>query len=70
MNKQIQWLLRDEIACAMRNIFPVTVSTLDTVAQHVQTASDTVNCIVERVPLQFVFGSDHSFARYVEVSLL
>ncbi|XP_078582766.1 KICSTOR complex protein SZT2-like isoform X1 [Branchiostoma floridae x Branchiostoma japonicum] len=75
---QVKFLLKDEITAALRLIQPVTIETLEKVAAHVHDSScrletglsvnplDLPLTIQEDVPLQFVFGSDQSHAKFVE----
>ncbi|CAH1251154.1 Hypp9011 [Branchiostoma lanceolatum] len=75
---QVNFLLKDEITAALRLIQPVTIETLEKVAAHVHDSScrletglsvnplDLPLTIQEDVPLQFVFGSDQSHAKFVE----
>ncbi|XP_074640655.1 KICSTOR complex protein SZT2-like [Tubulanus polymorphus] len=64
--EQIKWLLSDEIASAMHYIMPVNTDMLEFVARHVIDSKDWANCTHEDVSLQFVFGPDHSLAKFVE----
>ena len=65
---QLNWLLKDEIASAMRLVVPVSAETLDMVAIHVKTSNEKRMCIMEQVPLLFVYGPDQSLQHFVEVS--
>ncbi|XP_063962374.1 KICSTOR complex protein SZT2-like isoform X2 [Lytechinus pictus] len=62
--KEVKWLLRDEIVSAMLHIKRVTVATLEMVAQHVEDSQDKPNCKAEELALQFVFGPEHSLAKF------
>ncbi|XP_030851705.1 KICSTOR complex protein SZT2-like [Strongylocentrotus purpuratus] len=62
--KEVKWLLRDEIVSAMLHIKRVTVATLEMVAQHVEDSRDKPNCKAEELALQFVFGPEHSLAKF------
>ena len=62
--KKIEWLLKDEIASALRAVSPVTETTLDKVAEHVQSSKED-NCKFEYLPLRFVFGLDKSLQLFL-----
>ncbi|XP_022100207.1 KICSTOR complex protein SZT2-like isoform X2 [Acanthaster planci] len=65
--EEIKWLLEDEIASAKHHIFPVTVETLDMVAQHVRVSYPSKpSCKAAEIPLQFVFGPEQSLAQFTE----
>ncbi|CAH1774976.1 unnamed protein product [Owenia fusiformis] len=63
---KINWLLRDEIASAMRQVIPLTENTLAMVAKHVEDSKGRPACIHESVPLQFVYGPEQSLTNFVE----
>ncbi|XP_038066587.1 KICSTOR complex protein SZT2-like [Patiria miniata] len=66
--EEIKWLLEDEIASAKHHIFPVTVETLDMVAQHVKVSYPAKpSCRSTEIPLKFVFGPEQSLAKFTEV---
>ena len=54
--KDIDWLLKDEIASALRTHGPVTEENLDKVSQHVQNSVGAENCLCERRYFMFVTG--------------
>ena len=56
---EVNWLLRDEIVCALHRTGNVTDSSLEYVVDHVRNSSK-VNCIHHDVKLQFVFGPEPS----------
>ncbi|XP_059469171.1 KICSTOR complex protein SZT2-like [Neocloeon triangulifer] len=65
MNK-IKWLLQDELASSLLDVFPPSESTLQMVAQHVMSSVDRINCSMEKIDLHFVFGADHSLNKFIE----
>ena len=65
---QIELLLRDEIVSALRMLSPIRSDALEYVTQHVQTLSGKPNTSTDTVPLQFVYGPEHSMCKFTEVS--
>ena len=65
--EQIQWLLRDEIASALRLVVPVTATTLEMVATHVKESVDRPKCIHSDVDLHFVYGPEKSMQHFIQV---
>ncbi|CAI9736159.1 Hypothetical predicted protein [Octopus vulgaris] len=65
---EIEWLLRDEIACALRYVFPITEDKLQNVTEHVQESVQLgkSSCYIEEVFPQFVFGSDQCLESFIE----
>ena len=61
-------MLRDEIASAMHLMHPVTRDMLEMVATHVIDSKEHSNCMNEDIGLKFVFGTDMSTVKFVEVS--
>jgi hypothetical protein len=59
--------MRDEIAAFMLDTFPLDKSTLAFVANHVANSPDRLSCLMERVPLQFVYGPEHSLEHFLQV---
>lgn len=66
---QTNWLMKDEIAAFLLDASPVTEQTLQMVADHVSSSCGRSSCILQTVPLQFVFGADQSFDTFLTVSL-
>ncbi|GAB1605816.1 Hypothetical predicted protein [Argonauta hians] len=66
--QEIEWLLRDEIACALRYVFPITEDRLQNVTEHVQesVALRKPSCYIEEVFPQFVFGTDQCLDSFIE----
>ena len=64
---QIELLLRDEIVSALRLMSPIRSDALEFVTQHVQALSGKPNASTETVPLQFVYGPEHSMSKFIEV---
>ena len=54
--EEINWLLKDEIASALRMHGPVTQSNLDIVAEHVKNSERAENCIFTKRFFKFVTG--------------
>lgn len=63
---EIQWLMRDEIAAFLLDIYPLQEQTLSLVADHVASSPGRASCLMEKVPLQFVFGPDQSLERFIQ----
>ena len=59
--------MRDEISAFLLDTFPLDRSTLAFVANHVANSPGRPSCLMERVPLQFVFGADHSLEYFLQV---
>ena len=64
---QIKWLMDDEIAAFLLDTFPLDKDTLSFVANHVARSPDRPSCLMEHVPLQFVFGPEQSLQRFLQV---
>ena len=65
--KQVNWLLQDEIASAHRLGGVINASVLSMVENHVKKSQDKPKCISEEVPLQYVYGTAKSNALFLEV---
>ncbi|XP_074988026.1 KICSTOR complex protein SZT2 isoform X8 [Caretta caretta] len=63
---EIRWLLDDEMVSALRRSQAVSASVLDRVATHVYSSQGRPSCHSEVVPLQFVFGPEHSLEKFRE----
>jgi hypothetical protein len=59
--------MRDEIAAFMLDTFPLDKSTLAFVASHVANSPDRPSCLMECVPLQFVYGPERSLEHFLQV---
>ena len=68
--EQLSWLLKDEIASAMRLVVPVTATTLKSVADHVKSSVDRPKCVFHSEPLHFVYGPKKSMDYFTEVKSL
>ncbi|CAN8028214.1 unnamed protein product, partial [Ixodes persulcatus] len=76
--EKMKWMLRDEMASAALGSFPLTASALHMVSEHVQmtararsttrlhAATGAPGCQVRKVPLQFVFGPEQSFGKFLQ----
>jgi len=62
--------MRDEIAAFLLDTFPLDKNTLAFVANHVANSPGRPSCLMERVPLQFVFGADHSLGYFLQVIII
>ncbi|KAL8610620.1 hypothetical protein ACOMHN_006339 [Nucella lapillus] len=65
---EVEWLLRDEVAGALKHMHPISADALDFVTKHVKNSyrHKYPSCRYERVGLQFVYGPDRSLKRFVE----
>ncbi|XP_069157334.1 KICSTOR complex protein SZT2 isoform X2 [Procambarus clarkii] len=63
---EIKWLLRDEIASAMLQVYPLAEQTLNMVATHVESSRQARNCISESIPLNFVCGMEQSRDKFMQ----
>ncbi|CAE1264632.1 SZT2 [Acanthosepion pharaonis] len=66
--QEIEWLMRDEIVCALRYVYPIKEDKLQMVTEHVQESFQLgkTSCYIEEVTPQFVFGSDQSLSRFLD----
>lgn len=62
--------MRDEIAAFLLDTFPLDKNTLAFVANHVANSPDRPSCLMERVPLQFVYGPERSLEHFLQVRKL
>ncbi|XP_046747125.1 KICSTOR complex protein SZT2-like [Diprion similis] len=63
---EIEWLLRDETATALLDQDVPTAHTLNLVARHVSESTGRPSCSTDKVPLQFVFPSEHCSPKFLE----
>lgn len=61
--------MRDEIAAFLLDTFPLDKNTLAFVANHVASSPDQPSCLMERVPLYFVFEPEQSLERFLQVRI-
>jgi hypothetical protein len=61
--------MRDEIAAFLLDTFPLDKNTLVFVANHVASSPGRPSCLLERVPLQFVFGPEQSLEHFLRVRI-
>jgi hypothetical protein len=61
--------MRDEIAAFLLDTFPLDKNTLAFVADHVASSPDQPSCLMERVPLHFVFEPERSLERFLQVRI-
>ncbi|XP_049806805.1 KICSTOR complex protein SZT2-like [Schistocerca nitens] len=64
--EEIEWLLRDWRATFLLDVFPIREETLEFVAKHVGSSLGRSSCLLEKVPLQFVFGPSQSLERFIQ----
>ncbi|XP_049514126.1 KICSTOR complex protein SZT2 isoform X2 [Dermacentor silvarum] len=76
--EKLKWMLKDEMASAALNSFPLTAEALHMVAEHVRSTAEArtttrlhattgaPGCQVQKVPLQFVFGPEQSFGKFLQ----
>ena len=63
---QVKWLLQDEKASVALNSYPITADILNMVVQHVESSKDKPCCIIEKIPLMFIYGAD-SLEKFIQV---
>jgi hypothetical protein len=61
--------MHDEIAAFLLDTFPLDKNTLAFVANHVASSRDQPSCLMERVPLHFVFEPERSLERFLQVRI-
>ncbi|XP_075219216.1 KICSTOR complex protein SZT2-like isoform X2 [Lycorma delicatula] len=64
--KEIEWLMHDEIAAFLLDVAPVTEETLQFVVNHVLTSIGRSSCLLETIPLHFVYGPEHSMPTFLQ----
>ena len=65
--KHVEWLVRDEIAAAMRSNTPITEDTLNMVAEHVKNGQNEISCKYAKERLDYVFGPEMSHDMFIQV---
>ena len=65
--RDVEWLVQDEIAAAMRNTLSVTEQTLEMVAKHVKDSTNKHSCRYTKEALNYVFGASMSHEMFLEV---
>nr|XP_018915153.1 PREDICTED: protein SZT2-like [Bemisia tabaci] len=63
---EIEWLMSDEIAAFLLDKSPVDEETLSLVTNHVSSSTGRSSCMLEKVPLYFVFGPDQSMPKFLQ----
>lgn len=66
LREEIKWLLKDEIATSLLDIEPVSISSLHFVIKHVSDSISRSSCLLEIIDLNFVYGSSHSYEKFVQ----
>ncbi len=65
LKNKFDWLIADELVSIGRQATPISEHLVQTVVGHVEmTQSD--QCYSHRVPLRFVFGSNHSLSHFLQ----
>lgn len=62
---KVTWMLTDEVSSSLLKMYPITSSILDIVANHIKNSENTATCMLEEVPLQFVFGEELSIEKFI-----
>ncbi|XP_076462664.1 KICSTOR complex protein SZT2-like isoform X2 [Babylonia areolata] len=65
---EVEWLMRDEVAGALKHMHPINADALDFVTKHVKDSysQEHPSCQYQRVSLQFVYGPDRSLKPFIE----
>ncbi|XP_012229201.2 KICSTOR complex protein SZT2-like isoform X1 [Linepithema humile] len=66
LKDEIEWLLRDETATALLDHPSPNVDTLRFIAQHVSNSAGKSSCLMDKVPLHFVFSSESSAPKFLK----
>lgn len=66
LKDEIEWLLRDETATAFLDHSSPTVETLRFIAHHVSNSVGKPSCLMDKVPLHFVFSSESSAPKFLK----
>ncbi len=65
LKNKLDWLVADELVSIGRQATPISQPLLQAVYTHVQMTKSS-KCFSRLVPLKFVFGSNHSFAHFLQ----
>ncbi|XP_029156600.1 KICSTOR complex protein SZT2-like [Nylanderia fulva] len=66
LKDEIEWLLRDETATALLDHPSPSADTLRFIAQHVSDSIGKSSCLMDKVPLHFVFTSESSTPKFLK----
>lgn len=66
LKDEIEWLLRDETATALLDHPLPSADTLRFIAQHVSNSIGKSSCLMDKVPLHFVFSSESSVPKFLK----
>lgn len=66
LREEIEWLLRDEIATAYLDHPSPTAEILRFIAHHVSNSVGKSSCLMDKVPLHFVFSSESSVPKFLK----
>ncbi|XP_018338951.1 PREDICTED: protein SZT2-like [Trachymyrmex septentrionalis] len=66
LKDEIEWLLRDETATALLDHSSPNADTLKFIAQHVSESTGRFSCLMDKVPLHFVFPSESSVPKFLK----
>lgn len=58
-------MLTDEVASSLLDMYPITSDILKVVTKHVKQTEDVPSCILEEVPLMFVFRAGSSLDKFI-----
>ncbi|XP_052124949.1 KICSTOR complex protein SZT2 isoform X2 [Frankliniella occidentalis] len=63
---ELRWLMRDEVAACALDEWPVTEATLSMVAEHISSSLGRSTCLLETVPLHFVYETGKCLEKFLE----
>jgi len=66
LKDDIEWLLRNETATALLDHPSPSADTLRFIAQHVSDSIGKPSCLMDKVPLHFVFSSESSAPKFLK----
>lgn len=66
LKDEIEWLLRDETATALLDHSSPSADTLRFIAHHVSDSAGRSSCLMDKVPLHFVFSSESSAPKFLK----
>ncbi|XP_063220375.1 KICSTOR complex protein SZT2-like isoform X2 [Bacillus rossius redtenbacheri] len=64
--EETEWLMRDEIAAFLLDVVPLQEEMLKFVADHVSASPYRPSCLLEKVPLQFVFDPNQCIEKFIQ----
>ena len=63
---ELRWLMRDEMAACALDDWPVQEATLHMVAEHITQSLGRSTCLLETVPLHFVYETNKCLGKFLE----